>query len=279
MQIAVDNAELYVGIRGKGPPVLVLHGGLGLDSSYLTPYLDDLAEHCRLILPDLRGHGRSTGEDTLGTATHATLVDDLRRLREALAIDQWTVMGHSYGGFIAMEYALSHREDLNGLILCATSASLAHGAEALASASRHASPKLMESLVRAISTPASSDDDFAHTWRSIAPLYFAQAEKLNGAFDDIRYSAVGFNRGNFDWLPGYDLRSRLSDIDLPTLVLSGEHDWLMPPHLAGGELATRIPRATHYVFGDSGHYPFIEECAEFCRVVAEWLPDLDDAGR
>lgn len=273
MRITVDNAELLLEVMGEGLPIVAIHGGLGLDHSYFRPYLDSLGVDHRILLPDLRGHGQSSGRETLASATHATFVDDLRKLHESLGVDRWVVLGHSYGGFLGLEYALAYPDDLAALILCATSASLAHAPKALEAASRESAPELTAAMIRAFSTPAADDEDFARSWRLIAPLYFADPRLIERAFDKVEFSAAGFNRGNF-CLSSYDLRKRLSEIQVPTLVLSGARDWLMPPHFAGDELAAAIPGARHHVFDESGHFPFIEESGDFIAVVRDWLRSL-----
>src|SRR5438105_2969690 len=88
------GVELFVHEEGRGDPVLVLHGGPGLDSRYLSPDLAPLARHHRVIYYDQRGSGRST---VVADVTADVLVSDLEALRRALNLRQAPVLGHSWG--------------------------------------------------------------------------------------------------------------------------------------------------------------------------------------
>lgn len=98
---------------------MVLHGGLGLDHHLYRRTLAPLAEHFQLIFPDQRGNGRSTTED-LGSITMPQLADDALALADHLGLDQFSVFGHNYGGFVAQELALRHSDRLDTLVLVDT---------------------------------------------------------------------------------------------------------------------------------------------------------------
>jgi len=107
--IPANGTELYYVEAGSGLPCLVMHGGLGVDHTYLHPWLDPLGDVLRLIYYDHRGNGRS-GRPALETLTFDQFCADADTLRSALGLDRVAVMGSSYGGFIALEYAV---ESLN----------------------------------------------------------------------------------------------------------------------------------------------------------------------
>jgi proline iminopeptidase len=268
--------ELHAESVGSGTPILTIHGGLGIDHRYFRPWLDPLADHATLIFADLRGHGATRRDETLENATHEHFCADIDALRARLGKERVVVFGHSYGGFLALEYALRYPAHVAGLILCATSASLAHAPIAIDNARARGLPDALAALQRALSAPLASNEELAELWAALTPMYFADAtsSRIREAFSRTSYSAKGYNRAAFECLPSYDVRKRLSDIHAPTLVVSGEHDWLMPPSLAGNELAASIPRARHAVFNESGHYPFIEEPQRFVNTVREWMTEV-----
>jgi proline iminopeptidase len=101
----INGTELFYVSVGEGLPCLVMHGGLGVDHSYLHPWLDPLGDMLHLIYYDHRRNGRS-GRASKETMTHAQLAADADALRSHLGFARVAVMGHSYGGFIALEYAL-----------------------------------------------------------------------------------------------------------------------------------------------------------------------------
>ena len=124
---SVNEAELFFERFGKGVPILVMHGGLGLDHTYFRSWLDKLGEHAELIFYDHRGNGRSTRAVSLAGVDHATFAADADQLRAHLGLDRIIVLGHSYGGFLAQEYASRYGSEgghLAGLILCSTAPAL-----------------------------------------------------------------------------------------------------------------------------------------------------------
>ena len=115
--LPVGGAHLYVREIGVGPPVVVLHGGPDFDHCYLLPELDELAAACRLIYYDQRGRGRSAPAVQLADVSIESEVADLDRLRQHLGLTTVTLLGHSWGGVVAMEYAIAHPEVVSQLLL------------------------------------------------------------------------------------------------------------------------------------------------------------------
>jgi proline iminopeptidase len=119
----VNGVNLAYWDAGDGVPLLCLHGGMGIDSGSLrVPGILDLARRgIRLIIPDQRGHGLSS-RNSQRDYTHATWAGDAHALAAFLGLPRIALLGHSYGGFIALEYAIRWPESLTHLILVATSA-------------------------------------------------------------------------------------------------------------------------------------------------------------
>jgi proline iminopeptidase len=273
MLVPVRDTQLFCEIVGHGRVVLAFHGGLGLDHQYLRPWLDPIGRSARLVFFDLRGHGRSGGRDSLAQADHSTLCDDADCLRGQLTTERVFVFGHSYGGILALEYALRYPEHVAGVVLCSTAACAAHAPVAVAQAGARGLPAAFAALQRTLAAPCASDEELSDNWRTALPLYFhnLQAECAESAFAKTIYCADGYNRAFFSWLGQFDVRERLSEITAPSLVLSGADDWIMSPELAGNELTAGLSRAEHVVFQNSGHFPFIEEPERFTDVVTSWL--------
>ena len=105
--VVSNNAKIYYIEFGSGSPILILHGGPGLDHKYMLG-LKRLSKYYRLIFIDQRGNGKSkiSNYDTL---RFEYLTSDIENVRKYLKIDRWIVVGHSFGGFVALEYALSFR--------------------------------------------------------------------------------------------------------------------------------------------------------------------------
>ena len=101
--VPVDGAQLYVREIGAGPPVIVLHGGPDFDHFYLLPELDEVAAACRLVYYDQRGRGRSAAAVQAQDVSIESEVADLDQLRRHLELDTVALLGHSWGGVLAME--------------------------------------------------------------------------------------------------------------------------------------------------------------------------------
>ena len=107
--VPVWGAELYCREVGRGRPIVVIHGGPDFDQLYLRPAMDQLSDSYRLIYYDQRGRGRSTGNVQLEQLCLETYVEDLDRLRKHLGQETVAILGYSWGGRVAMEYAVRHR--------------------------------------------------------------------------------------------------------------------------------------------------------------------------
>lgn len=263
----LNGTELFYVEVGEGLPCLVMHGGLGGDHSALHPWLDPLGDALRLVYYDHRGNGRS-GRPPAETITFEQLCADADALREHLGFEKVAVLGHSFGGFVALEYALRYPERLSRLILLGTSSAFDHGEEVEANARRKgATPEQLEAL------EASPEDDAEawRLWKVIEPLYYRVydadlAERVMGKTVVSNYAGeVGDAI-----LEGWDLTPRLGEISAPTLILVGRDDFVCPPSRAQ-IMHERIPDSELVVFEESGHFAHVEEPRAFFEAVRGWL--------
>ena len=118
--VQIGDARLFTRVVGSGPPVIVLHGGPDFDHTYLLPELDRLAQHARLIYYDQRGRGRSADGVRPEDVTLASEMSDLDGLRRSIGVESVGLIGHSWGGLLAMEYAARHPDRVTRLILLNT---------------------------------------------------------------------------------------------------------------------------------------------------------------
>src|ERR687888_121061 len=118
--VLTDRARLYYRVVGEGSPIIVLHGGPDFDHYYLLPEMDRLAESFRLVYYDQRGRGRSAGDVQPDEVSLASEIEDLESVRRHFRLESAAVLGHSWGGVLAMEYATRHRDRVSHLILVDT---------------------------------------------------------------------------------------------------------------------------------------------------------------
>lgn len=116
--LRVRDVSLFVDIIGHGYPLLLMHGGPSLDHWSLVPFRQ-CADQFTVIFYDHRCNGRSTGA-AVSSMTWENLTADAEALREELGIERWVVLGHSFGGHVALEYALHYPASLSHLVLLDT---------------------------------------------------------------------------------------------------------------------------------------------------------------
>lgn len=262
---------------GSGPPLAVVHGGLGKDHTYFRPWLDPLADRFTVIYVDLLGNGRSEEPDGLAEQRDVQpWVDQLDALRRHLGLERWTVLGHSFGGFVVQTYATQHDADLDGFVVCCSSPVVDHFEESFALAQRVATPAQLETLTRRLfAVPMEDDAHFARVSREVYPSYFAHPDRvpLDELSGDVIHRANAYNAA-VRILREVDLRDDLPAVQVPALVQAATLDWTFPPEVGGRRIAALLPRATYVEFTASGHLPFVEENAEFLRTTAAWLDAL-----
>lgn len=269
--LRAPGADLFYVEAGKGVPLVVLHGGLGVDHTYMRD-LSRLADCARVVLLDLRGNGRSSrvGPEDI---TFGSLVADVEALREHLGAERISLLGHAFGGLVALDYALQHPDRVHRLLLHDTYASASFWDDALGALSARDA-----TLAKELVTPFELKDHVFLSWfRRVMPLWFHRYDPVlaRRAFAETVPSAQAWARGN-ELARAYDATARLREVRAPTLVLHGRHD-LVP--LAQAEtLKAGIPDAELVVFERSGHYPHVEEPDAFLGVVRSWLQRADGDG-
>ncbi len=277
MRVQINGYEVFYTIEGQGRPMLLMHGGTGLDHTQFRPWLDTLGNTVQLIYYDQRGQGRTDRPESYEEVTIATWSDEADALRQFLGHEKIILFGFSYGGFIAQEYALRHGEHLDGLILCDTAPALDYPDIIIANAQARSTPEQMQMVGRVLSQPAADDEELQQNWMAILPLYFNHYDPQVGAAMDAttQYSAGAFNHGMGICLPTFNTLSRLSEISVPTLVLAGRHDWITPPAQGAERLHAGILNSQTVLFEESGHFPYVEEHDKFVNVVADWISRLE----
>lgn len=275
MIATVNGTDLYYEIVGEGRPILVMHGGLGLDHTYFRPWLDPLADHFQVIYFDTSGNGRSPRPDGFEGVTHETWVEEADALRAHLGHDRMILFGHSYGSFLGMEYALRHADRLDGLVLVSAAPALDYPEIVVANAQRRGTPEQVTAVIEGLSQPAASDEAFRKIWNTLVPLYYNHFDPELAADIDRRtiYSAGAFNHAFGVCVPTYNVESRLHEIATPALLLTGRQDWITPPE-QGERINSRLQHSELVIFEESGHFPFIEEQKAFLQIVTNWLAGL-----
>lgn len=268
--VEIHQTHLFYTRRGIGVPCLVMHGGLGLDHTYLTG-LDIISDVLHLVYYDHRHTGRS-GRPPLETVNHAQLAADAEGLRQHLGFGKVAVLGHSYGGFIALEYALRYPDSVSHVILVGTAPVFNYGEEILHNAmAKGATPAMLEALTASSST----DEAMKGMLTLIFPLYFYRYQPPYDALlaDIIVCAALEGHQEQM--LSTYNMLPYLHEIGCRTLLLVGRDDFICPPSQAQ-LMHAHIPQSRLVVFERSGHFPWIEEPVLFIQTVKAWLEQDED---
>jgi proline iminopeptidase len=261
--------------------MLIMHGGPGLDHTYFIPWLDPLCEQMAVICYDHRGNGRSERPESLAGVTHDTWIEDADALRRELGYERIILFGHSYGGGLALEYALRYGEHLAGLVLCSTAPAFDYLDIILENAMARGTREQLDAFETVLSGTLTDDAQWRRLWMSYLPLYFKKFDPAVAAAMDraMIYSAAAQRHANQHCLASFNVLSRLPKISAPTLILSGREDWITPPAWAGERIHAGIPHSESVIFERSGHFPFIEETGPCLRVIADWVAQLETSGK
>lgn len=240
--------DLHVLTQGEGPPILLVHG-FPLDHTMWREQIDHLSQSHRVIAPDLRGFGQSGSVDASGVAM-ADFADDLAALLDALAITAPICLcGLSMGGYIALEFVRRHRNRVGSLILCDTKA--APDDEAGKKVREQTALKVLENGPEFLAE-AMAEKLFAPSTRDENPQIVRQVQDvIRGT---ARESIAAALRGMAGRADSTDL---LPTIDLPTLVIVGEHDAITPSDEMQ-TMAQAIPGATFVEVANVGHMAPLE---------------------
>ena len=277
MQATIRGKDIFYTTHGEGLPILFLHGGLGLDHTSFRPWLDPLGDVAQLIYYDMLGNGRSTRLQSYEGITLDTWADEADALRAALGHERIVLFGHSFGGFIAQQYALLHGDHLAGLILSNTAPTVDYSEVLVTNAHIYGTPEQAQMVLSALSDPALLPDDeaFRHLWTSILPMYFHHYDsEIARTMDEAtQYSSKAFIHGSA-CLATFNTVNRLSEVATPTLILGSRYDWITPLQQGAERMQATLPNAQQVVFENSGHFPFIEERATYLNTVRNWLAHL-----
>jgi pimeloyl-ACP methyl ester carboxylesterase len=266
----LDGVRQVYHVAGTGPVLVAHSGGPGIDYAYLRS--PELEEHFTMVYVEPVGTGRSGRLDRYDMATY---VKFLAAVVDHLGHPAVRVLGHSYGGFVALRYTLEHPDRVAGLALYDTSPVTGEEFWASAMAGVQAYPARFPGVPAAAAVPAAfqravtagDDDALSAALRDALPVYFADYWARQDEFSPFTSNvrAWAAPAGAQDPVP-YDVRPRLGEIGVPAAVIVGAHDFICGPVWAR-QLAGGIPRAQLTVLEDSGHFGHVEQPAEFAKAV------------
>jgi proline iminopeptidase len=275
----VNGVALYYTAMGMGEPIVVLPGGPGLDQSYLHPGLDPLSTKFRLISYDPRNTGKSKSViDTL-MLTAYQFVEDLEGLRKSFGINKMHLMGHSYGGLVAMLYATKYPDHLYSLTLISSGAADTSLSQAQAKTADERLSVQDKEAISKMTTSGYWDTDTGRTqlFNILWKPYVFDKQKVslikNAVGDNTFVIMSNVSKSTKGYFFYDKLYQNLPLLSIPTLIIHGDYD---PVPLEAAEKNHQAIRGSRLVvLKNCGHFPFIEQKQVFTETVMDFLKSID----
>ena len=246
--VSVSGVRIAYVAAGAGAPTVCFVHGTGGSSQVWMHQLEGLADLGHMVALDLPGHGRSGGNIPKGIDDAATVVADFL---DALGIARVVIGGHSMGGAIAQQLALSYPERVAGVILIGTGARL------------RVLPRLLDAL-------ANNHREGVDLLMSLATAAGAPAELKAALHRSTADNPAGVVLGDLQACDGFDVMNRISTVVAPALVICGDEDQLTPPKYSRF-LGQRIAGASVAVIPGAGHYVQVEKPRETTAAIRDFL--------
>lgn len=257
-------------------PLLALHGGPGSTHHYFGP-LEKLADERPVVVYDQLGCGSSDRPQDVEWSV-AVFRDEVVAVRSQLGLERIHLLGTSWGGMLALEHVLSGAEGIVSLILSSTLASIEQWAAEQLALKNALRPDVVEVLDRHELKGTYDDPEYDQAMEAYFDRHFYRGRRPRPELELMEaqrgrdvYRAM---QGPNEWTPtgalrGWDVRDRLGEIDVPTLVIRGRHDMCTDPIAA--TLTEGIPESREVVLEESSHTPLLEETDRYLASIGAFM--------
>jgi proline iminopeptidase len=279
LDISIDGTTIFVlpvGVENSYP-LFVIHGGPGLDHTEMSPWLDSLSDTFRLLYIDLRGQGRSQRVDP-ATLTLSRFALDVTKLAEALRLQKYAVLGHSFGSFVALAHAIE-QGGASHYVLSGCTASFTKTAPEIQHNLKIFEPVELRNEVTqswALEAQAKTQEDVEQLMTMQMPFHFATTQSEGYRLyleEEAQRQAIYapevlayFSANEY----AIEYEDQLGVITKPTLVVTGAYDRTCTPR-ASSELHAGIPGSELAIVPDAGHMTFIEQPDIFFSTVRSFF--------
>ena len=276
-EVVLNGVRCHYTIRGAGPALIAISGGPGMDARGWDDFAK-IDEFVAVIALHPRGSGLSAlpGDNAYRLADYAA---DVEALRRHLGLEKPVVMGWSHGGMVAQQFAFTYPTSLSRLILYDTTAYFGEFLGDIEAAVKEFKDRpwfenSFEALQKEWAGEYHSDEDMSRLWAEEMKFYFKNFDERAQAYHqrtkDLPIRIAPLHAFNEDEVPKMDLRRRLEEIRVPTLVIVGRHDFITNVAMAQ-EMVNHIPNARLEIFEDSGHFALVEEPGKFCQTIKNFI--------
>lgn len=242
--VAINGIDMYYEAYGTGDPLVLLHGFNNSGQTWKA-VLDDFSRHYRVILIDMRGHGRSTNPS--GVFTHRQSAADVFALMDAMGVKRFKAMGISSGGMTLLHMATTQRDRLEAMVLIG--ATTYFPAQAREIMNRNKPEGLREQDLARLRQIHKHGDEQIYMLRR-------QFHGFKDSYDDMTFRTP-----------------QLATIQARTLIVHGDRDQFFPVSIPV-EMYESIPNAALWIVPAGGHVPIQgEQRPEFVRIALKFLSD------
>lgn len=279
-KIDIEGGKLHYRIYGTGTPILLLGGGPGFSGDYLIPVAKELGKTYQCILIDQRG----TGESTLvvydsTTINLKTLTSDHQVLLEHLNLNSWIVLGHSWGGMLAMVYASHYPSSIRALGLLNSgginldfSKYFGSNIHARMRDSDRDSLKYWSDSTRKAIDPEKA---WIKRFKLKQAAYMYDQNKVSILAEHFTINSFSSDMSNNIWIDlekNYDFREPLKNFDKPVLLLCGRQDPI--GETTAYQIRETLTQAELTFIEECGHYPWIEQPEEFYKLIGSFIENI-----
>jgi len=274
------DMDIHYQKEGKGPLLICLHGGKGNSGDYFFPYLSPLADEMTLVYLDERGSGKSKPVPDKNLVSYTGMAQDIDNLIDSLGEKKAGILGHSFGGALALYFALNYPHRVRELyIVC--------GGVTYPDISRkgwygriydeemerlNVAEKVKEICERYNRGEITADESFRQQVMIQSPsiIYHwpEKREEVYDVFSRTDFTFLDEKNSNFKDEPEIhnEMRRRLEEIRCPLLLIAGQQD-ISCPLETFGFMARKIPNSEMCVIPRSRHFPFIDEPEIFVKAI------------
>lgn len=282
--VPVDGGKLYYQVVGKGSPIIIVHGGPGLDQTYLLPQMMELGKKHQVVFYDQRGSGKSLPTDLdIKFVNMNQFVQDIEHIRQTLGYKKIILVGHSWGGMLAMSYAINYPQYTQALILMNSMPATSGGFDAFIKEFKQRMEPIQHQIDTITQSQAFINGDPV-AFKNYCRLLF---EKYLYKESDIQKVSLNFssetakNQGKIEAVfskslfeTKYDIRSKLNQLKIPTLVIHGDADPI--PLWTAKQISEAIPKAQLIVIEKSGHFSYAEKSKNVFSAINRFMDQLDN---
>jgi len=270
------GASIYYEITGTGDPILFLHGGPGLNHTYMLPWFNALSKKHKLVFFDQRACGNSAKNILKSSVTLKNTVDDIDALRKMLKVDKINIIAHSFGCLLAAKYAEDYPARIKSMVLLNPVPLSKEYEKASEELEKENTDKITKRKVDSIlnspafkaGNPAAYNDLYKQSFR---PVFHNR--KFGDQFSITMEAGVDTDRLKlFNMIPeltGYNFYDKLNTINCPVIVVNGKYDLI--PVDAQLRIKEGINNCWWQVMDKSGHFPFIEQQSDLVYLIRTFL--------